>query len=52
MASEDTSVLPDYQDHSYLGLAVGVLVTVIMILTVAIVFILCKNYQDQKKNCL
>ena len=40
---------PSLQDPSYLGLAVGVLVTVIIILIVAIIFILYKNYQYDRK---
>ena len=43
---------PDSLAQSYLGLSVGVLVTVIIVLIVAIVFILYKNYQYEKKNCL
>jgi hypothetical protein len=43
---------PDRLDSSYMAVAVGVLLTVIIILIVAIVFILHKNYQYEKKNCL
>ena len=43
----------DSTGQSHLGLAVGVLVTVIVMLIVAIVFILYKNYQyDRHKQCL
>ena len=56
---DNTKGVPDYPGHppdslaeSYLGLSVGVLVTVIIVLIVAIVFILYKNYQYEKKNCL
>ena len=58
-ASAGSTKVPDYPGHppdslaeSYLGLSVGVLVTVIIVLIVAIVFILYKNYQHEKKNCL
>ena len=43
-----TISVPDYQDH--MGLAVGVLVTVIVILIVAIIGILYKNYQYARQK--
>ena len=43
-----TISVPDYQDH--LGLAVGVLVTVIVMLIVAILGILYKNYQYARQK--
>ena len=41
---------PNKLDSSYMAVAVGVLVTVIIILIVAIVFILYKNYQFERKT--
>ena len=57
--SDKTMKVPKYPTHphdkldsSYMAVAVGVLVTVIIILIVAIVFILHKNCQYQRENCL